>query len=353
MADREFVPIEVKSVLNRVSGMPFRWSINPYRGCSHGCVFCYARRTHWFLDEDGIDGWSSKIFVKVNASEVLRRELARPGWKREEVALGTATDPYQAVEGRYRVTHGILEALIDFRTPTSIITRSPMILRDLDLLTELARRAGLTVCVSIATTDPGLAHEIEPTVAPPAQRFRAVATLAAEGIRAGVMLAPILPGLTDTRPQLAAVVGAARQARAHFVGHTTLHLGEITRDAFMRYLRACHPSLVPRYERMYAGKYAPGPYRAMIARAAVQEDVDAIGLSILSGAHNVLLPRLTELLRQQGAGDIVVFAGGIIPDDDIAGLQAAGIAAVFTPGTSLGAIVTWVRDHVKPRGVAV
>ena len=115
------------------------------------CHNCYARRTHWFLDEDGIDGWSSKIFVKVNAPEVLRRELARPGWKREEVALGTATDPYQAIEGRYRVTRGILEALIDFRTPTSIVTRSPMILRDLDLLTELARRAGLTVCVSIAT----------------------------------------------------------------------------------------------------------------------------------------------------------------------------------------------------------
>ena len=232
---------------------------------------CYARRTHWFLDEDGIDGWSSKIFVKVNAPEVLRRELARPGWKREEVALGTATDPYQAIEGRYRVTRGILEALIDFRTPTSIVTRSPMILRDLDLLTELARRAGLTVCVSIATADPELAHEIEPTVAPPDQRFKAVGALAAEGIRAGVLLAPILPGLTDTRPQLAAVVDAARQAGAHFVGHNTLHLGEITRDAFLRYLRTCHPGLVSRYERMYTGKYAPGPYRAMIARIVEEE----------------------------------------------------------------------------------
>ncbi len=271
MPQREIVPIEVKSVLNRVSGMPFRWSINPYRGCSHACPFCFARRTHWFLDEDGIDGWSSKIFVKVNAPEVLRRELGRPGWNREEVALGTATDPYQAIEGRYRVTRAILEALIEFRTPASIVTRSPMILRDLDRLTELAQCAGVTVGLSIATMDPELAREIEPAVAPPAQRLNAVAALAAAGIRTGVLLAPILPGLTDAQPQLAAVVEAARGHGAHFVWHNTLHLGEITRDAFMRYLHARHPDLVSGYERMYAGKYAPGPYRAAIARIVEEE----------------------------------------------------------------------------------
>jgi len=266
MAAREYVEIYAKSVLNRVDGMPFRWSINPYRGCSHACVFCFARRTHWFLDEDGVDQWSSRIFVKVNAPEVLRRELARPSWKREEVALGTATDPYQAIEGKYRLTRQILEVLRDSRTPVGIVTRSPMIIRDLDRLTELANRAGVTVCVSIATIDPDLAHEIEPTVAPPAQRLKTVQVLSAAGIRTGVLLAPILPGLTDDPRSLEAVVEAARDHNAHLVGHNVLHLGEVTRESFMRYLRLRHPGLVPRYEEMYGGKYAPTAYRADIAR---------------------------------------------------------------------------------------
>lgn len=268
---REFVEIAVKSVLNKVAGMPFRWSINPYRGCSHGCVFCYARRTHWFLDEDGVDRWSSKIFVKANAPEVLRQELARPSWEREEVAVGTATDPYQAIEGRYRITRRILEALRDFRTPASIVTRSPMIIRDLDVLASLARRAGVTVCVSIATADAARAREIEPTVAPPAQRLRTVRALSAAGIRAGVLLAPVLPGLTDDPGSLDAVVRAARDHGAHFIWHTVLHLGEVTRDAFFGYLRDRHPGLVARYERLYPGKYAPAAYRASVARA-VEED---------------------------------------------------------------------------------
>jgi DNA repair photolyase len=157
----EWVEVNVKSVLNRVEGMPFRWSINPYRGCSSGCVFCYARRTHWFLDQDGVNDWASKVFVKVNAPEVLRLELSRRTWKRELVALGTATDPYQAAEGRYRLTRRILEALRDFRNPASIVTRHPTILRDIDLLQDLARRAGVTVCVSVATTDERLAREID------------------------------------------------------------------------------------------------------------------------------------------------------------------------------------------------
>lgn len=226
---------------------------------------CYARRTHWFLEEDGVQEWSSKIFVKVNAPEVLRCELRRRSWKHEEVALGTATDPYQAIERTYKVTRRILEALCEFRTPVSIVTRSPMIIRDIDVLRELARRAGVTVCVSIATTDPRVAREIEPTVAPPAQRLRAVRTLTDAGIRAGVLLAPILPGLTDAQASLDAVVQAAREHGAEFVSGTVLHLGDVTRDAFFRFLGARHPVLVPRYLRMYRGKYAPDAYRAGIS----------------------------------------------------------------------------------------
>ncbi len=237
--------------------------------------FCYARRTHWFLDEDGVDQWSSKIFVKVNAPDVLRRELGKPSWKREQVALGTATDPYQAAEGRYRLTRRILEALRDFRTPVSIVTRSPMVVRDLDVLADMAERVGVHVCLSIATVDPDRARELEPTVAPPAQRLRAVRELSAAGIRTGVLLAPILPGLTDRPESLAAVVQAARDHGAHFVWHNVLHLGEVTKDSFMRYLRQRHPNLVPRYVALYPGKYAPNAYRARIGRLVEEEKARA------------------------------------------------------------------------------
>ncbi|HET7264072.1 MAG TPA: LAGLIDADG family homing endonuclease, partial [bacterium] len=231
---------------------------------------CFARRTHWFLDEDGVGEWSSKIFVKVNAPELLRRELARPSWRREDVALGTATDPYQALEGKYRLTRRILEALRDFRTPVNIITRSPLICNDVDVLAGLAKRAKITVCISIATTDPHVAREIEPTVALPEHRFRTIETLTAAGIRAGVMLAPILPGLTDSRANINAVVREARAHGADFVSGIVLHLGDVTRDAFFQFLGASHPALVPRYLRMYRGKYAPDNYRA-----GIHEVVDA------------------------------------------------------------------------------
>lgn len=266
MAERQLIEMAVKSVLNPVKGMPFRWSINPYRGCSHACPFCYARRTHWFLDEDGIDEWSTKIFVKINAPEVVRRELARPTWRREEVAIGTATDPYQAIESKYRLTRKILEALRDFRTPVSIVTRSPLILEDLDVLRDMARCAQVTVCISIITTDARLSRELEPTVALPAQRLRAVQRLSESGIRAGILLAPILPGITDTPEAVDAVVCAGRQHGAQFVSHNVLHLGPITRDAFLRFIDARHPGLVPRYLQMYRGKYAPDAYRAEMSQ---------------------------------------------------------------------------------------
>ncbi|HVA36215.1 MAG TPA: radical SAM protein [Candidatus Dormibacteraeota bacterium] len=261
----DVVEIRVKSVLNRVSGMPFRWSMNPYRGCVHGCVFCYARRTHWFIEEDGVGAWSTRIFVKVNAPEVLQAELARRGWRRERIALGTSTDPYQGVEARYGITRRLLEVTLRARTPLSIVTRSPLVERDLDLLAEHARRAGLTVALSIATLDAALAREIEPTVSPPERRLAVVARLAERGIRAGVFLAPILPGITDDAASLARVLEGAREAGASFVHHGLLHLGEVTRDAYFTYLERRRPDLLPRYRELYAGAYAP-------ARAAQEID---------------------------------------------------------------------------------
>ena len=253
----EVLSAPAKSALNRVEGMPFRWSINPYRGCYHACVFCYARRTHSYLDEDGVGKWSSRIYVKTNAPAVLRTELARASWRHETVAIGTVTDPYQPLEGRFRLTRGILQALRDYETPAALITRSPLVIRDTDVLAELARAAGASVSISIATTDEALARELEPTVAPPRQRLRAVEHLASAGIRVNVALAPILPQITDDDENIAAVVRAARDAGAAKVWHNTLYLHEVTREAFFGYLRAKRPELIAGYASDFKGKYAP------------------------------------------------------------------------------------------------
>jgi DNA repair photolyase len=262
----EVVEQVARSVINPVKGMPFKWSINPYRGCYHQCVFCYARRTHWFLDEDGVDRWGSRIFVKINAPAVVRRELARPRWRREYVAVGTVTDPYQPLEGRYRLTRGVLQACSDYDTPVGIITRSPLVVRDVDVLQELARNAGASVSISIATLDEALAREIEPTVAPPRQRLCAVSLLATAGIRVNVALAPVIPHLTDAPESLDAVVRAARDAGAAKVWHNTLYLHDVTREAFFAYVRERKPHLADRYERIYRGKYAPHSVTSIIDR---------------------------------------------------------------------------------------
>lgn len=253
----EVIEAPAKSVLNRVAGMPFAWSINPYRGCYHRCVFCYARRTHAFLEEDGVSRWGSRIYVKVNAPAVLRTELAKRSWTHEHVAIGTVTDPYQPLEGRYRLTRGILQALRDYDTPARLITRSPLIVRDVDVLQDLARVAGASVSVSIATLDERLARDIEPTVAPPRKRLQAVEKLAGAGIEVHVALAPVLPHITDSAQNIEAVVRAARESGAQAVWHNTLHLHEVTRDAFFGYLRSKHPDLIANYATYYKGKYAP------------------------------------------------------------------------------------------------
>lgn len=253
----EWVEIQVKSVLNRVQGMPFRWSINPYRGCAFGCLYCLARVTHWYLDQDGVNDWSSRIFVKVNAPEVLRRDLARPTWEREQVHIGTATDPYQPAEGAYKITRQILEALRDYDTPAALVTKSTMIVRDRDVLRQMAEGPGAFVFFSITTMDPALAKEIEPDVPPPQRRLEAMRTLAEAGIRTGVLLAPVLPGITDDEAHLSAVVAAAKEYGASALSTNTLYLGDVTRQAFFGYLEQRRPELVPEYERLYRGKYAP------------------------------------------------------------------------------------------------
>lgn len=265
----EVIEQPAKSVINAVRGMPFKWSVNPYRGCYHQCRFCYARRSHQYLEEDGVANWGSRIYAKLNAPSVIRTELAKRSWKHERVAIGTVTDPYQPLEGKYRLTRGILEALADYQTPAAIITRSPLVVRDIDVLQRLARSAGVSVSVSIATIDPVLARDIEPTVAPPLSRIRAVAMLAAAGIPVNVALAPVLPRITDTAENIEAVVREALAAGAKNVWHNTLYLHEVTREAFFDYLREKRPELIAEYAQLYKGKYA--------ARAIAEEIDSRVG----------------------------------------------------------------------------
>jgi DNA repair photolyase len=284
--------VAAKSVLNRVRGMPFGWSINPYRGCYHRCVFCYARNTHAFLERDGIGEWGSLLSVKVNAPQVLRRELASPRWKGEHVAIGTATDPYQPLEGRYKVTRGILAELARARTDAHLITRSPLVVRDIDVLQELARAAGASVCVSLPTLDEDLARRIEPTVAPPRQRLRAVRMLADAGIRVGVAVAPILPHLTDDEAALRDVFHAAADAGASMAWHSVLNLNPVARESYFGFLRAEFPHLVARHDDYYKRKYAP---KALIDSIETRVQGARAGIRLRRRATIAAQPKVVQL----------------------------------------------------------
>lgn len=251
-AEVEHLEVECKSALNSVQGMGFRWSLNPYTGCEHRCAFCYVRAFELRADRPGDDRYGRAIRVKVNVAAVLRRELARRSWRHELVAVGTATDPYQPAEGRYRLTRACLEALRDHRNPAGIITRGPMIVRDVDVLQDLNARAELSVNFSIPTLDEEVWRRTEPGTAPPRQRLRALEQLVAAGIKAGVGMAPILPGLSDRPDQLEEVVRAARAAGATHLWASVLHLKPGTREHFLEVLARHWPEELPRYRALYS-----------------------------------------------------------------------------------------------------
>jgi DNA repair photolyase len=240
-----------KVALNRVKGMAFGWSLNPYMGCVHRCTFCYVRAFELRADRPFDARYGTSIRVKVNIAEVLRCELARPSWRREGVAIGAATDPYQPAEGRYRLTRACLEALTAAHNPFAIITRGPLIVRDVDVLAEASRRADVSVTFSVPTVDREVWRRTEPGTAPPRQRLRALTRLVDAGVRASVGLAPILPGISDRPEQLADVVRAAREAGACGVWANTLHLKPGTREHFLDCLAQDWPELLPEYQRLY------------------------------------------------------------------------------------------------------
>jgi len=260
-----------RSALNRVQGMPFGWSLNPYMGCAHRCTFCYVRAFERRADRPSDDRYGASIRVKTNVAEVLRRELARPSWRREPVAIGAATDPYQPAEGRYRLTRACVEALGEAANPFSIITRGPLIVRDADVLVAAARRAKVSVTFSIPTLDPEIWRRTEPGTAPPHQRLRALRQLVGAGIKVGVGLAPILPGLSDKPELLAEVVRGARAAGATGVWANLLYLKPGTKEHFLAALERDWPELLPEYERLYAGRAHLPAEETKPVRERVQE----------------------------------------------------------------------------------
>ena len=286
MPDVIFEEIECKSAVNRVSvtNMPFRWSLNPYRGCQHACTYCFARGTHEFLGYDAGRDFETRIIVKVNLAEALRHDLSRASWRRELIAIGTACDPYQQAEMKYSLTHRALRVLHEFANPVSIITKSPHIIRDADVLESLSGVADVTVNFSISTLDESIWKRIEPATARPQKRLEAMKLLSERGIRCGVLLAPVLPGLTDDPAGLRAVVAAAADNGASFVHDNVLYLRPGTREWFMPFLREAYPHLAERYARDYRGSYAPKTYTQDVHRT-VRELRDEFGLAQRERAH--------------------------------------------------------------------
>ncbi len=268
-----FHEVRARSALNHVPGgrFGFSYTVNQYRGCTHACVYCFARRTHTYLDLDAGRDFEREIVVKVNVPELLRAELARPGWKRELVALGTNTDPYQWVESRYRMMPAILEALERAQTPVSILTKSPLVMRDLKIFERMTKK-GLPVSVnlSVPTLDEDAWRATEPHTPSPAARLDAVAELRKRGIDSGVLIAPLMPGINDDPDQVRPIVERARKAKASFLGGVALHLRDEVKDVFLAWLEIKRPDLLPRYEALYQGRAYMLPAQRQQATQAVR-----------------------------------------------------------------------------------
>ena len=253
--------VTCRSALNRVEGMPFNWTLNPYRGCTHGCHYCFARRYHVQFEMNADDEFASMILVKHNIVDVLRRELDRPGWAREQVAVGTATDPYQPIEGHYKLTRHAIEALARGRTPIGLVTKGPMVVRDIDVLQEHSRAAALHDLHERADGGRGCVAHARARHGAPASTSARGAQLVDAGINAGVLMAPIVPGFSSSRSKLERTVKAIADHGARFVGCNVMYLQDGTRTHFMKFIEREFPAMTPRFERLYAKKYPPDAYR--------------------------------------------------------------------------------------------
>jgi DNA repair photolyase len=333
-----FHEVRSKSALNRVPGesaMPFPWTINPYRGCSHSCVYCFARRTHEWLELDSGTDFDTQVVVKTNLVDVLRRELARPSWRHEHVALGTNTDPYQRAEGRYKLMPGVIRALADSGTPFSILTKGTLMRRDVPLLVEAAGRVPVGLGVSLAVWDDELHHSLEPGVPSPRARLELVKAVTDAGLPCGVFLAPVLPGLTDDDASLDTAIGAVAESGAGGVTVIPLHLRPGAREWFMAWLGREHPELVPRYEQLYARRaYVPAEYRTWLARR-VAPVLARYGLDRQSGGA---ARQADDAVRTGVPGDEEVgFPEGSLPARGLPGVRPKGELAPAPSSEHAGA----------------
>ena len=264
----EYFTLPVRSLLNRCAGtrMPFTWTINPYRGCEFACKYCYARYTHEFMEmRNGIE-FEQKIYVKQHAAELLRQELkkVKPG---EDIAIGTATDPYQPIEKKLEITRSILQELARHSgLELGIVTKSALVARDIDVLQEISKHNRIYVNITVTTTDAELARILEPRAPRPDLRLQSLKKLRDAGLRAGVICAPVLPGITDSPRQLEAVVHAAAEANACHVHCNPLFLKPCSAAVFLPFLQEHFPQLVPEYEKRFASRaFLPGAYRKRIS----------------------------------------------------------------------------------------
>jgi DNA repair photolyase len=273
-----YVDVHVRSALGSTTGMSFRWTLNPYRGCTHACEYCYARKYQRHLELGAGDDFSSVIFVKRNLVEVLRREVNQSSWAHEGVAVGTATDPYQPIEGHTRLTRRALEVLIDAQTPFSIVTKGPLVQRDVDLLRRASAGAGCRVYMSVPSVDDGLCARLEPGVASPAQRLRALNFVQDAGVETAVLMMPHVPGLTTGRAGVDRTVHAIAAAGLRLGGADVARLDPGVREHFFGFLGRSYPELVDAYRRLYAGHRAAAGYAAAVKRV-VRTAAERAGLA--------------------------------------------------------------------------
>jgi DNA repair photolyase len=294
-----FHEIHARSIISRVpeaSRVPFRWTINPYRGCSHGCVYCFARNTHTYLDFDSGHDFDTQIVVKVNAPELLRRELRAPRWAGEHIAMGTNVDCYQRAEGKYRLMPGIITALTDAANPFSILTKGTLVLRDLDLLVRAAAVTDVGMNVSVGIVDKSLSQSIEPGSPGPERRLAVCAALSDHGLRCGVLMGPVVPFLSDSPEQLDAAVAKIARAGAAHVSPIVLHLRPGAREWFLTWLGREHPELIDAYRGLYGHRaYAPASYQRQIAeRVATLARQHGVGKTTPAGARRVPGRRIAQ-----------------------------------------------------------
>jgi DNA repair photolyase len=298
--------VTVRSALTEVRGMPFRWALNPYRGCSHGCEYCYARKYQRHLELGAGDDFSSFVMVKTNMPARLAIEVSRPRWARETVAVGTATDAYQPIEGRYQVTRRCLEVLVASGTPFTIVTKGPMVVRDLDLLKQGAAGAGCQVYMSVPSVDERAWLSLEPGTAPPAQRLAAARRLAAAGVDVSVLMMPLVPGITTARSSIKATVQAIAAHGLRLAGANVARLDPGVREHFFGFLTREYPDLVAGYERLFTTKQAPSAYVSTV-KAIVREASTLAGTRRDRGETEGFLQSRVELAEgaraDEGAGE--------------------------------------------------